>query len=82
VSRLTSAVTVHNVLRHEHPALLERLYRGYSFHRRGEEQPVELAYTSYRVPVYSNTEGSVSARYVRTYVEAGVPRCSRCTPIH
>jgi len=77
VSRLTSAVTVHNVLRDEHPAVLERLYRGYSFHRRGEEQPGELAYTPYRVPVYSNTEGSVSARYVRTYVEAGEAAAGR-----
>jgi len=77
VSRLTSAVTVHNVLRDEHPAVLERLYRGYSFHRRGEEQPGELAYTPYRVPVYSNTEGSVSARYLRTYVEAGEAAAGR-----
>jgi hypothetical protein len=77
VSRLTSAVTVHNVLRDEHPAVLERLYRGYCFHRRGEEQAGELAYTPYRVPVYSNTEGSVSARYVRTYVEAGEAAAGR-----
>ena len=70
-------MTVHNVLRDEHPAVLERLYRGYSFHRRGEEQPGELAYTPYRVPVYSNTEGKVSARYVRTYVEAGEAAAGR-----
>jgi hypothetical protein len=71
VSRLTSALTVHNVLLEEHPEALECLYRGYVFHRRGEEKPGELPYTPYRVPVYSNTEGKVSARYVRTYVEAG-----------
>ena len=77
VSRLTSAPGVHNVLRDEYPAVLERLYRGYSFHRRGEEQPGELPYTPYRVPVYSNTEGNVSARYVRTYVEAGEAAAGR-----
>jgi alpha-ketoglutarate-dependent taurine dioxygenase len=77
VSRLTSATAVHNVLREEYPAVLERLYRGYSFHRRGEEQPGELPYTPYRVPVYSNTEGNVSARYVRTYVEAGEAAAGR-----
>ena len=49
--------------------MLERLYCGYSFHRRGEERPGELPYTPYRVPVYSNTGGNVAARYVRTYVE-------------
>jgi hypothetical protein len=77
VSQLTSAITVHNVLRREHPDVLERLYRGYAFHRRGEEQLGELPYTPYRVPVFSNTEGKVSARYVRTYVEAGEAAAGR-----
>ena len=71
VSRLTSAVTVHNVMLAKYPEALERLYRGYVFHRRGEEQPGELPYTPHRVPVFSNIEGNISARYVRTYVEAG-----------
>jgi hypothetical protein len=71
VSRLTSAVSVHNFMREEYPDCLERLYRGYHFHRRGEEQPGDLPYTPHRVPVYSNTAGNISARYVRTYVEAG-----------
>ncbi len=70
VSRLTSALTVHNVMLEECAEALERLYRGYVFHGRGEEKPGDLVYTPYRVPVYSNTEGKVSARYVRTYVEA------------
>ena len=77
VSRLTSALTVHNVMLEECPEALECLYRGYVFHRRGEEKPGELPYTPYRVPVYSNTEGKVSARYVRTYVEAGEAAAGR-----
>jgi hypothetical protein len=77
VSRLTSALTVHNVMIEEYPEALERLYRGYVFHRRGEEQPGDLPYTRYRMPVYSNTDGKVSARYVRTYVEAGEAAASR-----
>jgi hypothetical protein len=40
VSRLTSAVSIHNVMLEECPELLERLYHGYVFHRRGEEQPL------------------------------------------
>jgi hypothetical protein len=71
VSRLTSAVSIHNVMLAECPDLLERLYRGYVFHRRGEEQPGDLPYTPYRVPVYSQIDGAVSVRYVRSYVEAG-----------
>jgi hypothetical protein len=77
VSRLTSALSVHNVMREECPDTLQRLYRGYVFHRRGEEKPGELPYTPYRVPVYSNTERKVSARYVRTYVEAGEAAAGR-----
>jgi hypothetical protein len=77
ISRLTSALTVHNVMLEEYPEALERLYRGYAFHRRGEEQSGELPYTPYRVPVFSNTDGKVSARYVRTYVEAGEAAAGR-----
>ena len=51
--------------------------RGYAFHRRGEQQPGDLPYTPHRVPVFSNTEGRVSARYVRTYVEAGEAAAGR-----
>jgi TfdA family taurine catabolism dioxygenase TauD len=77
VSRLTSSITVHNAMLAECPEYLERLYRGYVFHRRGEEQPGELPHTPYRVPVYSHIEGKVSARYVRTYVEAGEAAAGR-----
>ena len=51
--------------------MLAALYRCYVRHRRGEEQPGDLPYTPYRIPVYSNVEGKVSARYVRSYLEAG-----------
>ena len=77
VSRLTSALTVHNVMLEEYLEALERLYCGYVFHRRGEEKPGDLPYTPYRVPIYSNTEEKVSARYVRTYVEAGEAAAGR-----
>src|SRR5229473_1322036 len=42
-----------------------------------EEKPGDLPYTPHRVPVFSNTEGKVSARYVRTYVEAGEAAAGR-----
>ena len=48
VSRLTSALTVHNVMLEEYPEALDRLYRGYVFHRRGEEKPGDLPHTPYR----------------------------------
>jgi Taurine catabolism dioxygenase TauD, TfdA family len=80
VSRLTSALSVHNTMVKECPEALARLYRGYAFHRRGEEQPGDLPYTPYLVPVFSNTDGCISARYVRTYVEAGEAAAGR--PMH
>ncbi|HZU88799.1 MAG TPA: TauD/TfdA family dioxygenase [Stellaceae bacterium] len=79
VSRLTSALTLHNVMLDECPEFLERLYRGYVFHRRGEEQPGDLPYTPYRVPVFSNLDRKVSVRYVRSYVEAGEAAAGRPT---
>jgi hypothetical protein len=54
----------------EYPEALERLYCGYVFHRRGEEKPGDLPYTPYRAGLFQY-RGEVSARYVRTYVEAG-----------
>jgi len=77
VSQLTSALTVHNVMLEEYPESLERLYRGYVFHRRGEEQPGDLPYTPYRVPVYSNTDGKVSARS-----DAGIHFAARRDVLH
>jgi len=77
VSRLTSAISVHNALLAENPDVLAALYRGYVRHRRGEEQPGELPYTPYRIPVYSNVEGKVSVRYVRSYIEAGEAAAGR-----
>jgi len=71
VSRLTSAISVHNALLAEYPNVLAALYCGYVRHRRGEEQLGELPYTPYRIPVFSNVEGKVSVRYVRSYIEAG-----------
>ena len=50
VSRLTSALTVHNVMLEEYPEALDRLYRGYVFHRRGEEKPGDPPYTPSRMP--------------------------------
>ncbi|HXJ79832.1 MAG TPA: TauD/TfdA family dioxygenase [Candidatus Methylomirabilis sp.] len=71
-SRLTSALAVHDAILAEHPHYLDRLYRGYVYHRRGEERPGDLPVTPHPVPVFCNVDGHVSVRYVRTYVEAGM----------
>jgi hypothetical protein len=71
-SQLTSALAIHNVILAERPHYLDRLYRGYIWHRRGEEKPGDLPVTPYPVPVFCNMGGQVSVRYVRTYIEAGM----------
>ena len=71
-SRLTSALAIHNAILAERPLYLDRLYRGYIYHRRGEERPGDLPVTRHPVPVFSSVGGHVSVRYVRTYIEAGM----------
>jgi hypothetical protein len=71
VSRFASAITIHNIILAEHPDYLDRLYRGYIWHRRGEERPGDSPVTPYRVPIYSQIDGKISMRYVRSYIEAG-----------
>lgn len=72
VSQLASALAVHNVILAERPQYLRRLYRGYIYHRRGEERPGDLRVTPHPVPVFCNVGGNVSVRYIRTYIEAGM----------
>ena len=53
------------------PELLEPLYRGYYYHRLGEEGPDEEPATPYRVPVFANRNGQLSVRYQRAGIAAG-----------
>ena len=50
-SIIVSGVTVHDEIRSRAPQLLEPLYRGYHYHRLGEEGPGEEPATPYRTPV-------------------------------
>lgn len=70
-SVLVSGVTVHDEMRKRAPQLLEPLYRGYHYHRLGEEGPGEEAATPYRVPVFSTIRNQLSCRYQRAGIAAG-----------
>jgi hypothetical protein len=59
-SKLTSALTVHNVLRAERPDLLEALYGTFHIDWRGEEPAGEPPLFS--LPMFSECDGRVSAR--------------------
>lgn len=70
-SIVVSGVTVHDAIRSRAPQLLEPLYRGYHYHRLGEEGPGEEPTTPYRMPVFANRNGQISCRYQRAGIAAG-----------
>ena len=68
---LASGVTVHDEIRRRAPGLLTPLYRGYHYHRLGEESEREAAVTEFRVPVFADRNGQVSCRYLRSGIAGG-----------
>jgi len=76
ISVITSGVMVHDEIRRRAPHLLEPLYRGFHYHRLGEEGPGEAPVTPYRVPVFALRGGpggveQVSVRYLRSGIVGG-----------
>ncbi|MBT3557587.1 MAG: TauD/TfdA family dioxygenase [Rhodospirillales bacterium] len=69
ISHFSSSHTVHEVMRQTRPDLLERLYKGYHYHRFGEQPEGFDPITPHRVPVFSQREGLLSCRIVRQYIE-------------
>jgi len=71
-SLFCSALQVHNELRDTHPDYLRILYRGFTFHRRGEQRSGDLPYTPHRVPMFWCKDGKVGSRYL--------PRMAKAAP--
>ena len=71
-SIIVSGVTVHDAIRARAPELLEPLYRGYHYHRLGEEGAGEEPATPYRMPVFANRNGQLSCRYQRAGIAGGM----------
>src|SRR5438105_2378015 len=69
LSGYASAHTIYNEILASRPELLEPLFAGFPYHRRGEEAPGEPAITPYRVPVLSESEGALSVVWLRAYIE-------------
>jgi hypothetical protein len=59
-SKLTSALTIHNVLREERPDLLEALYGTFHLDWRGEEPQGEQPW--FAIPMFSECRGRITAR--------------------
>jgi hypothetical protein len=70
-SKLTSALTIHNVLRKERPDLLEALYGMFHLDWRGEEPEGEQPW--FTIPMFSNARGRITARICSlVYYESAV----------
>lgn len=76
-SQYTSGLAVHNEILATRPDLMPILYRGFPYHRRGEEAPTAAPITPYDVPVFSNVDGHVSVFMVREIVNAAFRELER-----
>lgn len=68
VSRIASAVAIHNAMLERAPDLLEALFKDYPRSRFGEEVQDASAY--YMLPVFAAEAAKFATHYSRTYVEA------------
>lgn len=69
-SQYASGLALHNEILATRPDLMPILYRGFPYHRRGEEAPTAAPITPYDVPVFSNRDGQVSVFMVREIINA------------
>jgi TfdA family taurine catabolism dioxygenase TauD len=68
---LASGVTIHNEIARRAPHLLEVLYRGFHYHRLGEQGPHQEPVTPFRIPVFAVRNGQISVRSARAGFIAG-----------
>lgn len=82
VSKIASAVAVHNAMLARRPDLLALLYRPVHRSRLGEEEGGEAV--TYPLPVFGLRDGKVTSHYSRTYIEAAqlLPATPRMTEAH
>lgn len=69
MSRFASSMTVHEEIARRRPDLLQNLYRGFRYHRFGEQADGLPPVTPHFLPVFSERDGRVSCRYLRQYIE-------------
>lgn len=69
LSRYTSLLTAHNVLRARHPGLLPRLYQPFHWDRQAEHAADEPKFSTH--PVFAADGHALSVRYYEDYVAKG-----------
>ena len=71
-SHLCSVLGVHNEIMQTRPEILPILYRGFPYHRRGEQPDDQEPVTPYTVPVLANVDGYISTMFLRGHALAGL----------
>jgi len=71
MSRLASAVAIHNEIAAARPDLLAPLYEGFHYHWFGEQPPGQGVVTDYKVPVFARVDGLLSVCFLREFIEMG-----------
>ncbi len=68
---LASGVAIHNEIVRRAPHLLQVLYRGFHYHRLGEQGAHQEPVTPFRIPVFAVHNGQTSVRWARAGFIAG-----------
>jgi hypothetical protein len=76
-SQYAAGLAIHNEIAATRPDLLPVLYRGFPYHRRGEEAADAPCITPYNIPVFSVTDGQMSVFMVRDIMNAAFRELKR-----
>lgn len=76
-TQFTSAHAIHNEMLRTRRDALEILYRGFPWHRRGEQADDQPAITPFNVPVFSNRDGRISVQMAFGSVHAAMAAMGR-----
>jgi hypothetical protein len=76
-SQYAAGLAIHNEIAATRPDLLPVLYRGFPYHRRGEEAPDAPSITPYEIPVFSMRDGAMSIFMVREIFNAAFRELKR-----
>ncbi len=76
-SHVASSLAVYDALAAAHPEWLELAREGFAWDRMQEHGPEEAPASEYKVPVFSESGGQVSAQYNRNWIESAGERSGR-----
>jgi hypothetical protein len=77
MSQYAAGLAIHDEIAATRPDLLPVLYRGFPYHRRGEEAPDQPCITPYDIPVFSVRDGRMSVFMVREIFNAAFRELKR-----